>query len=285
MNGEMSQSDSNLRKDYFEGWAEGACQVLGQISKSAFAFSELTSQQVEGQLKELVESGVWLSFEAGSKLKGQQAVLISPNDAVRLAQMLMTEPADASRPFSAEYADALGELFRQIATAAAHTFASRSGRDVQFQFAGMERPGWPIADQAGFKLTSEKAGDLQISIALSPELGESLQQTGEESHEPQMQVVLSPDPPLQERNIDLLMDVDLEVALRFGAREMPLREILELNTGAVVELDRKIQEPVELLLSGKVVARGEVVVMDGNYALRVTEIITPMERVASLPRA
>ena len=53
---------------------------------------------------------------------------------------------------------------------------------------------------------------------------------------------------------------------------MLLQEILDLGTGAVVELDRRVQEPVELLLDGKLVARGEVVVVDGNYGLRVTEM-------------
>ena len=68
------------------------------------------------------------------------------------------------------------------------------------------------------------------------------------------------------------MDVELKLALRFGSRRMLLQEILDLGTGAVVELDRRVQEPVELLLDGKLVARGEVVVVDGNYGLRVTEM-------------
>jgi flagellar motor switch protein FliN/FliY len=69
----------------------------------------------------------------------------------------------------------------------------------------------------------------------------------------------------------LLMDVQLAVTMRFGARRLLLREVLELSPGAVVELDRKVQEPVELLLDGRLIARGEVVVIDGNYGLRVTD--------------
>jgi flagellar motor switch protein FliN/FliY len=80
----------------------------------------------------------------------------------------------------------------------------------------------------------------------------------------------------------LLLDVELPVAMRFGKSEMPLSSILELSPGAVVELDQKILEPVELLVGGKVVAEGEVVVMDGYYALRVTEVLNPMERLESL---
>jgi flagellar motor switch protein FliN/FliY len=84
------------------------------------------------------------------------------------------------------------------------------------------------------------------------------------------------------RNIDLLLDVELQVALRFGKREMALGSVLELSAGAVVELDQKILDPVELLVGGKVVAHGEVVVLDGHYALRVTEVLNPIERIESL---
>lgn len=78
-------------------------------------------------------------------------------------------------------------------------------------------------------------------------------------------------------NLRLVMDVELNVSLRFGQREMPLREVLELTSGSVIELDRMVDEPVEMLLDGKVVARGEAVIVDGNYGLRVTEIPQAME--------
>jgi flagellar motor switch protein FliN/FliY len=73
-------------------------------------------------------------------------------------------------------------------------------------------------------------------------------------------------------NLKLVMDVELNVSLRFGRRQLALREVLDLSSGSVVELDRMVDEPVELLLDGKVIARGEAVIVDGNYGLRVTEI-------------
>lgn len=78
-------------------------------------------------------------------------------------------------------------------------------------------------------------------------------------------------------NLKLVMDVELNVSLRFGQRQLPLREVLELTSGSVVELDRMVDEPVELLLDGKVVARGEAVIIDGNYGLRVTEVSQSIE--------
>jgi flagellar motor switch protein FliN/FliY len=82
----------------------------------------------------------------------------------------------------------------------------------------------------------------------------------------------------QPNNLRLVMDVELNVSLRFGQRQLPLREVLELNSGSVVELDRMVDDPVEMLLDGKVIARGEAVIVDGNYGLRVTEIPQALEK-------
>lgn len=73
--------------------------------------------------------------------------------------------------------------------------------------------------------------------------------------------------------LERVIDVPLTVTLRFGQREMRLRDVLELNPGSLIELDRQIEEAVDLLLEERVIARGEVVIVDGNYGLRVTEIV------------
>jgi flagellar motor switch protein FliN len=85
-------------------------------------------------------------------------------------------------------------------------------------------------------------------------------------------------PKLEQLNLQLVMDVELIVTLRFGQRQLALREVLELTSGSVIELDRQVEEPVELLLEGKVIARGEAVVIDGNYGLRVTEVPQPISQ-------
>lgn len=76
----------------------------------------------------------------------------------------------------------------------------------------------------------------------------------------------------QPGNLHLVMGVEVEVTLRFGQRKLPLRQLVELNAGSVVELDKRVHEPVELLLRDKVFARGEVVIVEGHYGLRVTEV-------------
>ena len=83
-------------------------------------------------------------------------------------------------------------------------------------------------------------------------------------------------------NIDLLLDVPLEVTVELGRTSMLLREILELGTGSVIELDKLAGEPVEILVNNKLIARGEVVIIDENFGVRITKIISPEERVRTL---
>lgn len=82
--------------------------------------------------------------------------------------------------------------------------------------------------------------------------------------------------------IELLLDVELDATLRFGCREMTLSEILDLGAGEVVELDRHASDPVDLIVGDKIVARGEAVLVNGNFGLRVTEVATPRKRLESI---
>jgi flagellar motor switch protein FliN len=82
--------------------------------------------------------------------------------------------------------------------------------------------------------------------------------------------------------IGLLCDIELDATLQFGSREMPLREMLELGPGDVVELDRHVSDPVDLIVGDKIVARGEVVIVNGNFALKITDVSTPQLRLESI---
>lgn len=84
------------------------------------------------------------------------------------------------------------------------------------------------------------------------------------------------------QRLDLLLDIELEATLRFGALELPLREVLELGPGDVLPLDRHVREPVELVVGDRIVARGEVVLVAGNFALHVTEVAEPRSRLETI---
>ncbi|BDR67506.1 flagellar motor switch phosphatase FliY [Clostridium tetani] len=84
------------------------------------------------------------------------------------------------------------------------------------------------------------------------------------------------------RNIDLIMDVPLDISVVLGRTKLNIKEILNLGTGSLIELDKLAEEPVEILVNGKPVAFGEVVVIDENFGVRITDIVNNVEKIKSL---
>jgi flagellar motor switch protein FliN len=84
-----------------------------------------------------------------------------------------------------------------------------------------------------------------------------------------------PEAPLgsEAQNLDIVMDIPLEVSVELGRKRMSIRDILDLGSGSIVELDKIAGEPVDLLVNGRLVARGEVVVIEDNFGVRITEIV------------
>ncbi len=97
-----------------------------------------------------------------------------------------------------------------------------------------------------------------------------------------LQMPMAPPPPSIGGNIDLLMDIELPVIVRIGRTELLLQDILKLTPGAIIELNKGMDDPIDMLVNNKLVARGEVVVVDGNFAFRITEIVSQAARIRSL---
>lgn len=83
-------------------------------------------------------------------------------------------------------------------------------------------------------------------------------------------------------NLDLLLDVPLSVTVELGRVRMPVRQLLSLGAGSVIELAKLAGEPLEVLVNGRTVARGEVVMVNEKFGVRLTEIVSPTERVESM---
>lgn len=272
--------------DYIQIWVRSIAGVLGEVTGTPFTAQEITAEKTIRQFNEPAEQSLSVRFELAQSLTGEHGVLLSKEDGLRLAQLLLGEPQDPAKEFTEEHRDAFDRFFRQFAGAAAVSLKGLAGGEVNVQFSGLARLQAVTDDHIGYELNGSKLPPLSIFMEISPPLRAALRpeisasapaSTPVTALEPSVAPSCARDPKL-----DLLLDVELDVTLRFGARQMLLHDVLELNAGSVVELDQHVQDPVELLVGGKVIARGEVVVVDGNYGLRVSEIVSPMERIESL---
>jgi flagellar motor switch protein FliN/FliY len=96
-------------------------------------------------------------------------------------------------------------------------------------------------------------------------------------------------PPVEETNaavtnksIDFLLDIPLQVTVQIGGARMLIRELLQLGQGSVIELDKLAGEPMEVLVNNKLVARGEVVVVNEKFGIRLTDVVSPNQRLQQL---
>lgn len=90
------------------------------------------------------------------------------------------------------------------------------------------------------------------------------------------------DAAIAEINLDALMDVQVTLSVEIGRCKMPIKQLISLNQGAVVELDRSVNEPLDLLVNGTLIARGEVVVVEGQFGLRLIDVVSASERLKKL---
>ncbi len=85
-----------------------------------------------------------------------------------------------------------------------------------------------------------------------------------------------------QKDLDFLLDIPLEVTVELGRARMLIRDLLQLGQGSILELDKLAGEPLEILVNNRLVARGEVVVVNEKFGIRLTEVISPQERIKQL---
>ena len=116
----------------------------------------------------------------------------------------------------------------------------------------------------------EGAGEGAGETAVEEQEGDTNQEEGRKADE------------VKEANLDLILDIPLSVTVELGRSKMLINDLLQLGQGSVVELTKLVGDPLEVLVNDKLVARGEVVVVNEKFGVRLTDIVTPMERVKSL---
>jgi flagellar motor switch protein FliN len=245
---------------FLDAWIETAAALFPQALAGGPEFAEALLEPMEAP------ATAFVAILAG-ELEGRFAVMLDPR---LLTTTLLGEGADQKA--------AWGELLKEAADAAAGELLVRAG--IQCRVERFEEQAETLAVTRSFQL---KSGAQAWQILVCDEvLAKPV------PREPQPSARQEP---AEERNgdgspvshgLELLLDVELDATIRFGCRELPLKEILELGPGDVVTLDRHIEDPADLIVGDKIVARGEVVLVNGNFGLRVTEVAEPRKRLESI---
>lgn len=243
-------------------------KAMSFASKSSWLIAALPDTETELDSAE----PVWIRLVLGGSLSGEFALEFRREEAALLASKVLGQDVNE---FGAEHADA---LLRTV-QASLSEFSTELEEEYGV-FAVKASPlTQPPADRFSEARMTAADGDgnrVSVVMILDKVLTQVLYlranpESANATIAQAIKAVTGRAVP-QPENLNLVMDVELNVTLRFGQRKLTLREVLDLTSGSVVELDRQVEEPVELLLDGVVIARGEAVVIDGNYGLRVTEV-------------
>ena len=246
--------------------------ALNEASGSTWLIAAVPDAELTTKDSEPVQ----VKLKLDGSLRGEFLLEFRRAEASMLASKILRQPA---AEFSAEQFERLLMLIRDGIREFVSAYANEYGL-FTIEASSASKPALDSASVAQFTVSDDEANRISILMFLNPALAEALslhsqvgnKATGSDASNKNFPRGAAP----EQKNLNLVMDVELNVTLRFGQRQLTLREVLELTSGSVVELDRQVEEPVELLLEGKVIARGEAVVIDGNYGLRVIEVLQPI---------
>jgi flagellar motor switch protein FliN/FliY len=263
--------------NFVQLWADSVATVLGQIASQPFAM-QLVEAPTEGTMPGEPESSdkekdLYITVTASGTVRGEMSLRIPQASAAALAKIFVGESGGGAE-LTADDRAAVEELLRQVAGHVS-TAAKPIWKELPLNLALAPAPTWPSAASGWIRSVTGAPADIGIEWRLSAALNAALATAQQQQKAPAENVSAS-DP----ARLDFFMDLELDVTLRFGGRNILLKDILQLGPGSVLELDREIQDPADLLLDGKLIARGEVVMVDGNYGLRVTEIFARSQAAA-----
>lgn len=253
-------------QELWKGWGASIGAVLGQAFTNACEDSwraTVADEQIQSPTDG--SAVVCFSLSFSGSLQGEAFLIL---EHVNVDSLKLKNMAGTIGSFTSEHEAALLVALRGISEELRKVLLQHG--EVHVEFTSSEFPEASAYRMPLWLETDDANSRLPFFLQLGSELVRSLES--------------SPIKPLSypapsgsgATNLGLVMDVALNVTLRFGQRRLALREVLDLTSGSVVELDRQVDEPVELVLDGRVVARGEAVIIDGNYGMRVTQVLQPM---------
>jgi flagellar motor switch protein FliN/FliY len=221
-------------------------------------------------------------------LSGRIVLAVGDSDATALARRLMGMDED---PAQDAVLDTLGEVVGQAVGGLGQQPVA-VGAKIRIEGAAVHGGSRPSAPPSIFDVAMEDGTSLRFAawalleasdqLAATPPLAQPAVPGLSPGGASSAQRPPAPAVPTNVDNLEVILDIELPLTVRFGRTEMTLQALTHVGPGSVIDLDRSPDEPVDVLINDKVIARGEVVVVAGNYGVRVTEVISAADRIRTL---
>ena len=248
-------------------------QALGKALESMTGRQFSITPDRKNAPDSFANSIVW--HQALSASASAELWFVAPRELWNMAGRVTLEAAGIEEVGDDECRSTWVEICGQAIAGVAAGITGDIGREVTAE-SGKEQADAPESiDWTTFGIRNQDGEVFRLRVAWSPDVAALYERTAA----PDAQS--APNTTTVSKTFDLLLDVALPVSVSFGRKSLQIREVLKLNTGSIVELDRMVSEPVDVIVNDCVIARGEVVVVDGNYGVRITHLASREDRLRS----
>jgi flagellar motor switch protein FliN/FliY len=318
---ELEQRPDIGLKGFFDPPSQAFAEVLGEILDAAMAsYREIRDRNINCSValvseiprddlsRVIDEMPVVAEIELSTEMGERAAILFDIPTATKLANYIVSGHVEKDVSARGQHISSLHEFLRPIVTAftgaceeaAGRTFGSlravtvfdKNERELLFA----QLPDVMIRALASITAGDERAGKmaLLLPVNLVEILAESRNVSSRAVVGPYERMELEQMDDAADRfhrqgerepsveNMDMILDIQLKLHARLGQVEMPIGEIMKLTPGSVIDIDRLVDEPIELVVNDRPIARGEIVVVQENFGIKITEIISPKDRIQSL---
>ncbi|WP_201352593.1 flagellar motor switch protein FliY [Hydrogenimonas urashimensis] len=258
------------------------------------------SKEEVSEFSNIIAPMAVITIEVGGEMTGKMAVVISPTLGTALSDMMLGGEGESRPTMDADEMDAVKEIVSNIFGALSTAMKAQKEmpdltfavEDIQFFQEGEDIDLTAFDSLLAYDFSLGSVNGIFMTL-LDANLA-SLLEHGQNAKEGAAASVSVADsssqepgelPPVDEtemKNIGLILDVKLPLRVRIGSKKMLLKDVLSMDIGSVIELDQLANDPLEILVDDKVIAYGEVVIVDGNFGVQITHIGTKRDRLETL---
>lgn len=294
MRKQLNLDDNAKLKDFFVTFGNVFGSTLTTVINKTLTLELRAAfeDDFDGLKKEFADHTLIKIQDSPNSISG--GLFIGTKDATGFADLMMMGPGDGTDTLDEDMKDAVKELMSQGVSAFNVPFNEAFGKKSTFEVSSVTlskdaenmkgsfavQDYWAVFDGGSFNIRFFISDNIKQVIGADDDFEGNFEFAEIEEFDVEAQPAKKH--PHQNGNIDLLLDVDIPVSVRIGSTKMFLKELTGIGPGNIIELDQYADEPVEILINNKPIARGEVVIVDGFFGVRIKEIISKEERLKKL---